>query len=238
VNPVYNEEGKREVARLKNVFKNYWVSGVAKRWNATNPGNRAMLQERRKVTKTLLEAHGFFPLANRKILDVGCGGGGELAGLLEWGAKPENLNGVDLLPDRIEVARAAYTNLHFEISNAESLSFPDVTFDIVVLFTVLSSILDENMALRVANEIARVLRPGGALLFYDFRYRNPYNPNTRPITKKHMAKYFPGFKAEFERVTLLPPLARRLGMLTPYLYTALTWAPFLRTHYIALLIKP
>lgn len=49
VKAMHNEEGKREVARLKNVYKNYRDSGVAERWNATNPGNRAMLHERRDV---------------------------------------------------------------------------------------------------------------------------------------------------------------------------------------------
>ena len=49
VKAMRNEEGKREVARLKNVYENYRDSGVPECWNATNPGSRAMLHERRDV---------------------------------------------------------------------------------------------------------------------------------------------------------------------------------------------
>lgn len=228
-----------EVERLKRIYKGYADSHCAlERWSPTNLGNQSIVRERQAVAKGLFEKHGFLPLADRRILDVGCGGGGELARLLEWGANPANLYGVDLLPERIEAARSAYPNFHFQVANAETLSFPEGAFDIVLVFTVLSSILDENMASRISNEIARVLRPGGAVLLYDFRYRNPYNPNTRPITKTDMLRYFPGFKTEIKRVTLMPPVARRLGLLTPYLYPALRWIRFLCTHYIALLIRP
>ena len=236
---MHKQPTELEVERLKKVYRGYEKSRrAAECWSPTNLGNQFIVRERQAVAKRLFEKHDFFPLADRMILDVGCGGGGELARLLEWGANPGNLYGVDLLPERIEAARARNPNIRFQVANAESLSFPDGAFDIVLLFTVLSSILDENMASRVANEAARVLRLGGAVLLYDFRYRNPYNPNTRPITKTDMLRYFPGFKAETKRVTLMPPAARRLGLLTPYLYPALGWMPFLRTHYIALLISP
>lgn len=52
----------------------------------------------------------------------------------------------------------------------------------VLTFTVFSSILDPQMAQNVAQEIVRVLRPQGFLLWYDFRFNNPRNPHVRGMT--------------------------------------------------------
>jgi hypothetical protein len=49
---------------------------------------------------------------------------------------------------------------------------------------------------------------------------------------------FLDYDAQLETITLLPPLARRLGFLTGWLYPTLAAVPWLRTHYIGLLNKP
>lgn len=83
-----------------------------------------------------------------------------------------------------------------------------------------------------------MLRPGGAVLWYDFFIKNPRNPHTRPIRKATLQSYFPEFDIELKTLTLFPPLARRLGPLTPMLYPALASLPFLRGHYLGLLSAP
>ena len=145
---------------------------------------------------------------------------------------------MDLLPERINAARAAHPELTFSCGNAESLDFPDSTFDLVLLFTVLSSILDPAMAGNLCGEVMRVLKPGGAVLFYDFRFHNPYNPNVRGLKRRELPFLFQGFNMDLHSLTLLPPLARRLGRWTETFYPALVRAPFLRTHLLGLLIKP
>jgi hypothetical protein len=107
------------------------------------------------------------------------------------------------------------------------------SLDMVLLFTVFSSILDHRMAENVATEVRRVLKPGGAVLWYDFRYDNPSNPHTRGMTKRHIRRLFPGFTLNLRTITSLPPLARRLGRATSWLYPVLAAGPFLRTHYAA-----
>ena len=169
---------------------------------------------------------------------MGCGSGKVLASLLALGAQPENLCGVDLLPDRIAEAQQRYPALQFQCANAEHLDFPDDHFDLVLLFTVFSSILDGQMARNVAHEVSRVLRPSGAVLWYDFRYNNPRNPNVRGITLARIHHLFPELEMHLRTITLLPPLARRLGRLTPMLYPLLAAIPPLRTHYLGLLVKP
>ena len=49
---------------------------------------------------------------------------------------------------------------------------------------------------------------------------------------------FAGFRGHWTSLTLLPPLARRLGPLTPFAYPALAAIAPLRTHLLGVLIKP
>jgi ubiquinone/menaquinone biosynthesis C-methylase UbiE len=196
------------------------------------------LAERRRLTRRLLEQEGWLPLGDRRVLDVGSGGGAELAWFRELGASESRLAGIDLLPDRVEVARRAYPQLEFHLGNAEHLPFPDASVDLVLAYTVFSSILDPEMAANVAAEIRRVMRPGGGFLWYDFRYNSPANRNVRGVSATRVRSLFPGLKGELHGVTLLPPLARRLGLITPIAYPALASIPPLRSHLLGLLRKP
>jgi ubiquinone/menaquinone biosynthesis C-methylase UbiE len=207
------------------------------RWDLRNPGNQRILAERRVLTRRLLAEMGWVPLAERTVLEVGCGGGRELAWFEELGASPSRLVGIDLLPDRIVAARRAFPDIDFREGNAEHLDFPDAGFDLVLAFTVFSSILEANMAANVAAEIVRVLRPGGALLWYDFRYDSPSNKHVRGVSERRVRVLFPSLKGRLYGITLVPPLARRLGPLTAA-YPALALLPPLRSHLLGLLQKP
>jgi ubiquinone/menaquinone biosynthesis C-methylase UbiE len=227
-----------EVDRLKKTYRDYREGGYDRRWSSENPGNREMVRERQAAMQALLAARGLLPLTGRRVLDVGCGTGAELAHLLSLGAEARHLKGVDLLPARVAAARAAYPELAFSCANAEFLAYPDSAFDLVMLFTVLSSILDPVMENHLCAEVGRILKPGGAVLFYDFRFRNPVNPQVRGLTRRQLRRLFPGYALEVRSLTLLPPLARRLGRWTKALYPILASIPFLRTHLLGLLIKP
>lgn len=228
-----------EVERIRRVYHEYGHSSIVQsRWTTANRGNQRIVSERAQVMADILHGHSCIPLGKRRVLDIGCGHGGVLASLLDLGAQPNNLYGIDLLPDRIEAARRAYPDIHFACGNAEHLDFPDACFDLVLLFTVLSSILDDGMAHNIAHEVRRVLKPSGAVLWYDFRYNNPWNPHVRGMTKSHIRQFFPDFEMHLRTITLLPPLARCLGRLTPVLYPVLAAIPPLRTHYLGLLIRP
>lgn len=228
-----------EVTRLARVYQAYEESpAVQRQWSPRNPGNSAIFQERRQAMKRLLREYRRWPIDYQAILEVGCGSGNVLAGLLEWGARPENLHGVDLLPERITAARRRHPDIDFQCANAERLDFDDRAIDLVLLYTVFSSILDQTMARNVACEIDRVLAPGGAVLWYDFRYDNPRNPHVRGMTREKIRRLFPEFHLDLQNITVLPPLARRLGRLTPMLYPLLARIPALCTHYLGLLARP
>jgi ubiquinone/menaquinone biosynthesis C-methylase UbiE len=227
-----------EVRRLIQVYKAYNESpDIQAQWSYDNPGNRAILRERERTLAQLLERRGLLPLHGRSVLEVGCGSGAILASLLRLGARTEDLHGIDLLAERIDAAKKRYPGIDFRAANGEQLDFPDAQFNLVLLFTVFSSILDSHMARNVAAEVTRVLKVGGAVIWYDFRYNNPNNPHVRGMNVAAIHTAFPEFDVDLHTITLLPPLARRLGRATPVLYPLLGRVPLLRTHYLGLLIK-
>jgi SAM-dependent methyltransferase len=231
-----------EAERLRAVYSHY-ESDPATRWKRRpeNRGRQAMHQERRRREREILSATGRLPNAHTRILDIGCGRGDELHALVAMGAREENLSGIDLMPNRVETARARLPRAHIQCANAEVIDAPDGAFDLVMLFTVMSSIRDEQMARGLAAEARRVLRPatrgsqGGAILWYDMRFKNPWNPHTVPMKRDRVAALFPELTVQLEPFTVLPQLAQRLGVATPYLYPALAHMPFLLTHYLGLL---
>jgi ubiquinone/menaquinone biosynthesis C-methylase UbiE len=228
-----------EVQRLKEVYRKYEeTAAVQAKWSRANPGNLTIQAERDALLESLLRRQGFLPLTGSRILDVGCGGGAVLASFENLGASSENLYGVDLMSDRIALAKESFPDIHFQAGNAENLVFPSAYFDLVLLYTVFSSILDIRMARNVAQEVSRVLKPGGAVVWYDFLYNNPKNPQVRGLRLQAIRDLFPDFHLILRKITLFPPLARRLGPLTAVLYPALAAIPCLRTHYLGLLQKP
>src|SRR6266566_3800855 len=205
---------RSEVDRLKEVYRGYAFRGFGQsKWSAANRGNQAMLWELHLKIREFLRKAGFFPLEKRRILDVGCGTGENLAAFADWGANPQNLFGIDLILDRIRAARRNSPRITFQLANAEALPFADRTFDLVAVFTVFTSILNHQMAVNSCREINRILSAGGAVLWYDFRMDNPFNRHVRGMSRKHIQNLFPGFTISLETVSLLPPLARRLGSL-------------------------
>lgn len=229
---------EHEVERLREVYRDYEARGLSTtRWGEQNRGNRAIMAERRRVMRGLLDSHGLLPLGDRELLEVGCGSGHVLAGMQDLGASPERLHGVDLLPGRVESARRDHPGLDVREANAEQLPFADGSFDLVMLFVVFSSILDEAMQQNVARECARVLRSGGHVLWYDFRYDNPSNAHVRGVSRRELQRLFPGFGLDLRTLTVVPQVVRRLGPLTEVAYPLLAAVPPLRTYYMGLLRK-
>lgn len=220
-----------EVARLGVVYDEYRRVGA--KWRLTNAGNRAILAERRLATRSALSECGLLPLAGRRVLEVGSGVGGELAWLLELGARPEDLVGVDLLADRVAEARIEHPDLRFEVADGQRLEFPKAAFDLVLALTLFSSILDPVRRSAVAAEMRRLLRPGGAILWYDVRVGNPRNANLLAMTRAELERLFPTMRVKARSITVAPPLARRLGPLSGPLYPILATIPVLRSHLIA-----
>jgi hypothetical protein len=89
----------------------------------------------------------------------------------------------------------------------------------------------------IAQEISRVLAPGGALLWYDFAVDNPRNANVRGVKKRDIRELFPELAGSIKSLTLAPPLARLVAPRSVMLAMMLQRVPFLRTHLMAVLVK-
>jgi SAM-dependent methyltransferase len=200
-------------------------------------GSLFRMQHFERDVLAALDRHGLTSLGEYRILDVGCGGGGFLRRLVSWGADPKHLAGVDLLADRVEAARRVEPCLDVRQADASDLPFEDASFDLVCQLTVFTSILDDGMRRAVAREMARVLRPGGVVVSYDFRVTRDRR-NTRPLRAAELVALFPGFTMDARRVTLIPPLARALAGRSWILCELLEAIPLLRTHELVLLGKP
>lgn len=232
-------EREQEVRRLKDVYQGYFdARAIDCRWSPNNRGNAAIKAERSGVLSRLLNRTGLFPLSNKQILEIGCGAGGVLEDLIRLGANASLLTGVDLIPDRIELARSSLGEADLRVADGRDLPFSSERFDLVVAFTMFSSILNLDVANQVAQEVRRVLKPGGAVLWYDLRVNNPRNANVCGLTRHQVLALFPHFYATWRSLTLLPPLARRLGATAPFSYRFIATIPFLRTHWMAVLRKP
>ena len=176
--------------------------------------------------------------AGMRILDVGCGRGETMRQLLEYGANPELMTGIDLLEENISDARRLAPHIQVTCGSACKLPFPDRHFDLVILLMLFTSILDDKVKSLIAAEIARVLIPGGRILWYDFTFDNPKNPHVRGIAKSDIQKLFPGFDMKAKRITLAPPLGRIAAPLSALLYHCLSRIRPLCTHLLCFLQKP
>ena len=202
-----------------------------------NPGYLLMSQARERVSLRLLSEAGAFPQAGSPCLEVGYGRLGALGTLMSWGLRESDLHGIEMDPRRASVAQAALAGADLRVGDARSMPWADDTFALVVTWTVFSSILDQAARAAVAAEIVRVLKPGGALLYYDFSWNNPRNPHVRGVSAGEVRRLFTGLDGSIRSVTLAPPLARIVAPRSWLVATALDCVPFLRSHRAAVLIK-
>jgi ubiquinone/menaquinone biosynthesis C-methylase UbiE len=202
-----------------------------------NRGNLFIIQQRERLLLCLLEKYGMNPLSDKRILDVGCGTGGELRNFVRYGAMPELLTGIDLLEGRIAQARKISPNIEFVTGSAADLPFRDGRFDIITQFTVFTSVLDRAIKERIAQEMLRVLSPRGIIVWYDFYRSNPRNQDVHGVGKSEVRELFAGCDFDIRKTTLAPPISRRLAPFSWLLCYVLEFAPFLRTHYLAVIKK-
>ena len=112
------------------------------------------------------------------IVDIGCGLGGTARHLAS--AYEATVTGIDLTQEYVEVGNELTRQLglgdkvHLVQGNALDLQFPNNVFDLAFTVHCQMNIADKET---FYQEIHRVLRPGGRLVFHDvFRGETPENP--------------------------------------------------------------
>lgn len=110
------------------------------------------------------QAFDSLPLGS-SVLDAGCGIGnitGSYCGRY-------NVVGIDEQPSSIEYCRRTYSGRYMQAS-LYSVPFPDNTFDAVLFLDAIEHLDRPVFALK---ELARVLKPGAAILICTMNYKNP-----------------------------------------------------------------
>lgn len=100
----------------------------------------------------------FVPLEGRSILDVGCGLGMYVRAFRQFS---QDVHGVDI--DEEKVAEASQELPNIRVAPAETLPYPDDSFDIVLSHEVIEHVADDRQAI---VEAVRVLGPGGHLVIF------------------------------------------------------------------------
>ena len=111
----------------------------------------------------LLRLVNFDGYRGRRVLEVGCGAGVDLARFAKGGA---SVVGVDLSSSAIDLARANFEQQRlagdFRVADGEALPFEDNSFDLVFAHGVVQYTADPK---RLVEECRRVLKPGGEAVF-------------------------------------------------------------------------
>ncbi len=221
------------MTELQRIAERYARRDAGDRYSLLRPEVWQMWQERQRALLKLLARRPGQP-AEWRATEVGCGAGGNLLDLLRLGLMPAHLTGVELLPERLAAARAALPEgVTLLAGDASAAPVEPLSQDLVLQSTVFSSILDDALQQRVADAMWRWLKPGGAIVWYDFTVNNPRNPDVRGVPLRRVQALFPQGRFTARRVTLAPPLARAL----PAAYSLLNALPWLRTHRLVLIEK-
>ena len=202
-------------------------------YSPLNPSALFMIQRRHREIRKILAS---FPLDMKdvKLLEIGCGGGQWLAEFQMFGLLVSNLAGIELDEERAKFAKERIIGADIRAGNGASLPWEDSSFDIVFQSTVFTSILDDETKQKVAEEMKRVCKPNGLILWYDFAYNSPNNSNVKGVKKSEIRHLFNGWNCEIRKVTLAPPIARRVVPFCWLLAEKLeSFFPWFRTHLIA-----
>lgn len=153
-----NVAEERYLAQLESARSTWWSSGNFDTWKKLYAGEypRGFL-----IIDTLRCYAPDFHVRGADVLDVGCGDAGALIAFAEQGARCAGIECFDTSLERGRL-RAADHGVTVDLRKgvAESIPYPDASFDLVMLDNVLEHVKDRPLTLR---EVRRVLKPGGLL---------------------------------------------------------------------------
>ncbi|MEO8245842.1 MAG: class I SAM-dependent methyltransferase [Chloroflexota bacterium] len=206
---------------------------LAAYYRRVGPALAALNERRRHRLASLLNTIGV-PRETR-VLDVGCGDGGDLHYLATKGWDPNLLAGVDVFPASISRAARMLPEAQIEVANAAALPFDDGSFDATIQCTVLSSIVDAAVRFAVVEEMFRVTRAGGVVISWDMKAGGS-NPHLVGIDQMEIARLFAPWSRSrvVNRATPTMILASRLPS---WMLPVLERLPFALTHLVVVAQK-
>ena len=148
--------------------RKYWEAHIHDLEITTHPvGSRGFFQDLDQYhfekLHHLLRLVDFDAYRGRRVLEVGCGAGVDLARFAKGGAI---VTGVDLTSSAIDLARQNFAQqgltADLRVADGEHLPFPDDSFDLVYAHGVVQYTAQPR---RLVDECRRVLEPGGEAVF-------------------------------------------------------------------------
>ena len=208
------------------------------RYSLLNPAALSAMQERQRAIAAVFAGLGWTDLSSRTLMEVGCGTGSNLLECLLLGFMPQNLSGIELLAERHAMARSRLPDA-VRLAQGDAVAHAPTlgAADVVMQATVFSSLLDDAFQQRLADTMWASVKPGGGVLWYDFTYDNPNNRDVRGVPLSRVRALFPKGRVQCRRITLAPPIARRVSRVHPALYTLFNTLPVLRTHVLCWIAK-
>ena len=192
-----------------------------------------VIKERETIYSGIIKEH-FNKTDKLTFIEIGAGAGANIDFFRKLGIKAENIVAAELLPERAATLREKYPKITVSEGDALQLNF-EKSFDIVFQSLVFTSILDADFKEKLAMKMWSMLKQGGLILWYDFKFNNPANKDVKGVDKSEIKQLFPAVnEIVFYNVTLAPPVGRRVGSMYEFVNSVF---PFLRTHLITVIKK-
>ncbi len=185
---------QQEIKKFSDIAEEWWnKDGDFKPLHVINPLRADYIKEK-------------IELKNKKVLDVGCGGGLLCESLYDFGAK---VTGIDAAGPGIEVAKihAQENNKdikYFEKTAEELNTEYNEYYDVVACLEVLEHVPDPKS---LVNTCVQLLKPGG-LLFLSTINKNPRSWITAIVGAEYIFKLLPKGTHEFDKFIKPSSLAK------------------------------
>ena len=207
-------------------------------YNPLAPDVYLTRQEKERGFICWIRFSGMDPVQDKRVIEIGCGAGRNLLQFIQLGFRPENLVGNELLEERAVQARQVLpAHVRILVGDAATVDFGGEQFDVVFQSTVFTSILDDAFQQKLADRMWTLVKSGGGVLWYDFIYNNPANLDVRGVPVRRVRALFPEGDLKVWKLTLAPPISRRVTKIHPSCYTLFNLLPFLRTHVLCWIKK-
>jgi SAM-dependent methyltransferase len=223
-----DKDGKRDdVERIKTLYEGkggrrepFWSHD---NWGELIPEIQFGEGQFRDLVIEALRDRGFdtAAMAGLSVIELGCGWGRNLHLFVELGVLASNIAGVDLIERFIAFGNSQNPRFKLAVGDATRTGLGEGTFDVVLLHTVLSAILDPDTQRRLLAEAGRLVKPGGIVLVYDIADNYPIGRTDvggeqvafiRPLARRALCAMAAeaGLKTSHRRRTGLMPRPRKL----------------------------